>query len=89
MTWKIEFTETALRQLQKLDKQTILRIRTFLYERIGPLENPRGIGEALPGERLGEFWRYRVGDYRLITRIEDLRVVVLVLRVGHRRDIYR
>lgn len=89
MAWTIEFTETALRQLQKLDKKTVLRIRKFLYERISPLENPRSIGDALHGERLGEFWRYRVGDYRLISRIEDARVVILVLRVGHRRDIYR
>lgn len=89
MAWTIEFTETALRQLQKLDKKTVLRIRKFLYERICSLENPRSIGEAPHGERLGEFWRYRVGDYRLISRIEDARVVILVLRVGHRRDLYR
>ena len=89
MAWKIEFTETALRQLQKLDKKISLRIQNFLRDRIGSIENPRSIGEALQGERLGEFWRYRVGDYRLICRIEDNRVVVLVLRVGHRRDIYR
>lgn len=89
MAWTIEFTETALRQLQKLDNNTARRIRKFLLERISPLENPRSIGEALQGERLGEFWRYRVGDYRLISRIEDARVVIIVLRVGHRRDVYR
>ncbi|MCK5880002.1 MAG: type II toxin-antitoxin system RelE/ParE family toxin [Holophagae bacterium] len=53
------------------------------------LENPRASGDALKGSRLGEFWRYRVGDFRIICRIEDDRLVVLVLRVGHRREIYR
>jgi mRNA interferase RelE/StbE len=53
------------------------------------MENPRSIGTALHGQRLGEFWKYRVGDYRLIARIEDDRLVILVIKVGHRRDVYR
>jgi mRNA interferase RelE/StbE len=53
------------------------------------LDDPRSIGEALHGSRLGEFWKYRVGDYRLICKIEDNRLVVLVLRIGHRKEIYR
>jgi len=89
LAWTIEFTETALRQLEKLDHQVAHRIRRFLAERISTLENPRSIGDALHGERFGEFWRYRVGDYRLITRIEDARIVILVLGVGRRREIYR
>ena len=65
------------------------RILKFLHERVAKLDDPRSIGEALHGSRLGEFWKYRVGDYRLICRLEDRRLVVLVLRVGHRKEIYR
>ncbi|MFZ0314978.1 MAG: type II toxin-antitoxin system RelE/ParE family toxin [Candidatus Korobacteraceae bacterium] len=89
MAWTIEFADTALRQLEKFDKSIARRIRRFLQERIVPTENPRSIGEALHGDRLGEFWKYRVGDYRLIARIEDARLVILVVRLGHRREIYR
>ena len=55
----------------------------------GELENPRSIGQALHGSKLGEFWKYRVGDYRLIAKIEDARILILVLRIGHRREVYR
>lgn len=89
MTWAIEFADTALRQLEKLDKTVQRRIWKYLTERLASHENPREIGEPLQGERFGEFWRYRVGDYRLITSIEDDRLVILVLRVGHRREVYR
>ena len=64
-------------------------ILKFLYERVSKLDDPRSIGQALHGSRLGEFWKYRVGDYRLICKIEDDRLFVLVLRVGHRKEIYR
>ena len=73
----------------KLDPQHSRRIVKFLQDRVARLDDPRSIGEALHGSRLGEFWKYRVGDYRLICKIEDERLVVLVLRVGHRREIYR
>ena len=53
------------------------------------MDDPRSVGEALHGSQLGEFWKYRVGDYRLIVKIEDERLLVLVLRVGHRKEIYR
>ena len=89
MAWKIEFTETALRQLDSLDKQVALRIAKFLQQRISPLKNPRSIGQALKGERFGEFWKYRVGDYRLIAKIEDNRLVIVIVELGHRREIYR
>ena len=89
MAWKIEFTETALRQLDSLDKQVALRIAKFLQQRISPLKNPRSIGQALTGERFGEFWKYRVGDYRLIAKIEDNRLVIVIVELGHRREIYR
>jgi mRNA interferase RelE/StbE len=89
LTWAIEFSETARRQLDKLDRPVTNRIFKFLSQRVAPLANPRTIGEALKGERFGELWRYRVGDYRLIAKIEDERLVVLILLVGHRREIYR
>ncbi|MGB2623736.1 MAG: type II toxin-antitoxin system RelE/ParE family toxin [Candidatus Acidiferrum sp.] len=89
MAWKIEFSAEAERELNKLDGQVIQRILKFLQERVAKLDNPRSMGKALQGPRFGEFWKYRVGDYRLICKIEDARVLVLVLRIGHRREIYR
>jgi mRNA interferase RelE/StbE len=89
MAWKIEFSPAADRELSKLDAQHARRILKFLHERLARLDDPRGVGKALQGSLLGEFWKYRVGDYRLICKIEDDRVVVLVLRIGHRKEIYR
>jgi mRNA interferase RelE/StbE len=88
MAWKIEFDPAAQRELNRLDKPIRGRILKFLYERVGKLDDPRRIGQRLQG-RLSEFWKYRVGDYRLICSLEDDRLVVLVLRVGHRREIYK
>ena len=89
MVWTIELTDTATRQLAKLDKAVAQRIRKFLQQRIAPLKDPRTLGQKLHGKTLGEFWKYRVGDYRIITRIEDDRLVVLVIQIGHRSEIYR
>jgi mRNA interferase RelE/StbE len=89
LAWKIEFTEAALRQLEELDKSAAVRISKFLQQRIAPSKNPRSIGQALKGERFGEFWKYRVGDYRIIAKIQDDRLLVMILGIGHRREIYR
>ncbi len=89
MAWKIEFSETADGELSKLDPQHSHRILKFLRERVAILEDPRSIGKALQGSRLGEFWRYRLGDFRILCKIEDDRLVVLVIRIGHRKEIYR
>jgi len=89
MAWVVELSEEADRELSKLDSQHRQRILKFLHQRIAKLDNPRRIGQALQGTRFGEFWKYRVGDYRVICKIEDDRLIVLVLRVGHRREIYR
>jgi mRNA interferase RelE/StbE len=89
MAWRVELSAEADRQLSKLDAPQAKRILKFLYERIARLDDPRSMGQALHGSRLGEFWKYRVGDYRLICKLEDNRLVVLVLRLGHRREIYR
>jgi mRNA interferase RelE/StbE len=89
LAWTIELTSTATRQLAKLDRPVAQRIRNFLQKRVAALEDPRSIGQKLQGKMLGEFWKYRVGDYRLITKIEDDRLLVLVLEIGHRRENYR
>jgi len=89
LTWKIELAESAVKQLKKLDPTVARRLTTFLRLRVAPSSNPRSLGEPLKGAEFGEFWKYRVGDYRLIARIEDQQVRVLVLRLGHRREIYR
>jgi mRNA interferase RelE/StbE len=89
MAYNVELSAEVDRELGKLDAQQAKRILKFLHERVAKLDDPRSIGEALHGSRLGEFWKYRVGDYRLICKIEDDRLVVLVLRVGDRKEIYR
>ncbi|MGH9403683.1 MAG: type II toxin-antitoxin system RelE family toxin [Terriglobia bacterium] len=89
MAWKVELSDSADRELSKLDTQHARRILKFLHERVGKLNDPRSLGEPLHGSRLGEFWKYRVGDYRLICKIEDNHLIVLVLSIGHRKEIYR
>ena len=89
MAWSVEIAESAARELTKLDAQHRKRILKFLHDRLKQLDNPRSIGKALQGSRLGEFWKYRVGDYRIVARIEDERVVIVVIRVGHRKEVYR
>ena len=89
MAWKISIEPAAKRELDGLDPQVGRRILKFLHDRIAPLEDPRGIGEALKGSRLGDFWKYRVGDYRIIARIEDGQMVIMVVRIGNRREVYR
>jgi mRNA interferase RelE/StbE len=88
MAWKIEFDRAALKELDKLDKPVARRILKFLNDRVGKLDDPRKIGARLQGT-LSEFWKYRVGDYRLICSLENNRLVVLVLRIGHRREVYK
>ena len=87
MAWKIEVSEKAFRALRKMDKQTARRIRNELSE-IAKLEDPRSRGKALTGNLAG-VWRYRVGDYRILCDIEDGRLVILVVEVAHRREVYR
>ncbi len=88
MIWTIEYTRTAETQLRKLDRQIAKRILDYLDDKIAPLENPRVRGKALSGP-LGELWRYRVGDYRLICEIQDNIMRILVVEAGHRREIYK
>ena len=88
MAWTIDYADTAKGQLRKLDKQVARRIVDFMDARAARLENPRSIGKALTGP-LGAFWRYRVGDCRVICDIQDGALRVLVIQVGNRSEIYR
>jgi mRNA interferase RelE/StbE len=89
MAWKIEFLRPAERELDKLGPDNARRIIKFLHERVARLDDPRAIGEALKGAELGDFWKYRVGDFRVIASIEDHLLRILVVRVGNRREVYR
>lgn len=88
MAWRIEFEERAAKDLEKLDPPVVRRILGFLQKRLLNLSDPRDVGEALSGN-LGEIWRYRVGDYRIICKLEDESITVLVLKIGHRSKVYR
>ena len=89
MAWQIEFDPDALKELKKLDRTVQVRLVGFLRDRLAPLDDPRSIGEALSGARLGSYWKYRVGDWRIVCDILDRRIVVRVLRIGNRREVYR
>ena len=89
MAWLIEFDPDALKDLRKLDKPIQIRLVVFLRSRVSGLTNPRDIGEALSGQKLGSYWKYRVGDWRIICDIQDQRIVIRVLRIGNRREVYR
>jgi mRNA interferase RelE/StbE len=89
LAWQIEFDPDALKDLRKLDKPIQIRLVGFLRTRVSSLTNPRDIGEALSGQRLGSYWKYRVGDWRIICDIQDQKILVRVLRIGNRREVYR
>ncbi len=89
MAWTIDYTETARKQLRKLDKQTARRIVDFMDKRIATQEGPRSTGKALTGPMLGAYWRYRVGDYRIICDIQDGVLCILVIEIANRREVYR
>ncbi|MGA9071057.1 MAG: type II toxin-antitoxin system RelE/ParE family toxin [Terracidiphilus sp.] len=89
MAWRIEYSSHAEKEIAKLDLQIAQRIIRFLGNRVAKLEDPRSIGEALTGSTLGNYWKYRVGDYRIIADIQDARLCVQVVRLGNRREVYR
>lgn len=86
--WTIELSESAQRQLRKLDRIAAKRITTFLRERLSGVAGPRQLGKSLHGS-FGNFWSYRVGDYRILCEIYDDKLLVLVVAIGHRSEIYR
>lgn len=85
---KIELAKEAVKDLKKMDPSVRRRIAVYLRDRIEILENPRDIGEALQGPKYGELWKYRLGDYRILCKIEDRRMIILVVRIGHRKGVY-
>lgn len=87
MAWTINYSDRALKSLRKMDKQAARRIVDFMDQRIAVLADPRQSGKSLKGE-LGEFWRYRVGDYRILCDIRDDELVILAATIGHRREVY-
>lgn len=87
-SWQVEFLPGAARDLKKLGPDAQRTILRYLRERIATAADPRRFGHALTGDKKG-LWRYRVGDYRIVASIEDSRFVVLVVTVGHRREVYR
>jgi mRNA interferase RelE/StbE len=88
LAWRIEFLPSAEKELAKLGRAEAKRITQTLKNRIAARDDPRELGSALGGE-IGGLWRWRIGDYRVIARIEDERITILVVRVAHRREVYR
>jgi mRNA interferase RelE/StbE len=89
LVWIIKYTESSSKQLKKLDQQTALRVLNYMDERVAVLANPRSLGKNLKGPKMGEYWRYRVGDIRVICNIVDRQLTVLVIEIGNRREVYR
>lgn len=89
MAWTVELDPSVERELDKLDPQQAKRILRFLFERVSHSEDPRSIGEALKGSKFKSLWKYRVGDYRIISSIEDNVARILVVKIGDRREVYR
>ncbi|MEY0026884.1 type II toxin-antitoxin system RelE/ParE family toxin [Providencia rettgeri] len=87
MVWTINYSERALKSLRKMDKQNAPRIIDFMELRIAALDDPRQSGKSLKGE-LGEFWRYRIGDYRVLCEIKDDELIILAATIGHRKEVY-
>jgi mRNA interferase RelE/StbE len=89
MAWRIEVGIAADKELAKIDPQVRRRILRFLFDRVAILEDPRSIGDALAGAKLGEYWKYRVGDYRIIANIDDKKIIISVVKIGNRKEVYR
>ncbi|OYQ68882.1 addiction module toxin RelE [Wohlfahrtiimonas chitiniclastica] len=87
MAWTINYSDTALKSLKKMDKQNARRIFDTLEGRIALLDDPRVSGKPLKGN-LGELWRYRIGDYRVLCDIQDDQLIILAALIGHRKEVY-
>ena len=89
MAWRVEFAKGAQKDLTRVDASARDRMLRFLAERVEHSDDPRTFGEALKGPVVGRYWKYRVGDYRIICDLQDALLLVLVVRIGHRREVYR
>ena len=89
MAWNIEFEDAAEKELKKLDRSTAKRIIHFLQTRVATSDDPRLLAKPLQGHQFKNLWRFRVGDYRIIAQIVDMTVTITILRIGHRKNVYR
>ena len=88
MTWTIKYLGSVKKQVKKIDPQARREIRNYLEQRVATLDNCRDIGQPLSANLTG-LWRYRVGDYRIICEIQNQEMIVLVVRIGHRKLVYK
>jgi len=89
MAWNIELSPESRKNLAKIGAEEAKRVLKFLHKRLRLLDNPRSIGKALVGQTLSGLWRYRVGDYRIFCRIEDEKICIVVITIGHRSEVYK
>jgi mRNA interferase RelE/StbE len=88
LAWRVEWEDEAVKELKKLDARAQRNIVRFLREKIAVEDDPRRFGDPLRKDLKG-LWKYRIGDYRIICSIEEKSVIVLVVRAGHRRSVYK
>jgi len=89
MAWNIELSPAARKNLAKIDSPEAKRVLLFLHERVRLLDDSRSVGGPLKGSRFSGLWRYRPGDYRILCEIQDEKIKILVLLIGHRREVYK
>jgi len=89
MAWNIKFNKSADKELDKLQPQTAKRILDFLFKRISKLSDPRDIWEALKRQKIIHLWKYRVGDYRIIADIRNKDLIIMIIKIGHRKEVYK
>lgn len=87
MKYQVIYTKTALKQFKKMDRKIAAFILAFIEDKLLDCENPRAIGKALKGN-LNDVWRYRIGDYRLLAKIEDDQLIIIIVEAGHHKNIY-
>ena len=87
MKYTVLFTETAKKQLKKMDKSVSSLIIGWIEKNLVSCENPRQHGKGLTANRTGQ-WRYRIGDYRVLSKIDDKNIIILIIEIGHRKEIY-
>jgi len=89
MNWKIKYESSIKYDWKKIDKKQKEKILNFINNKLAKLKDPRIIGDPLKGPKLNNFWRYRVGNYRIITDIQDKLLIIVVIRIGHQKDVYK
>lgn len=88
MIYELKYEAKAVKQIKKLDPATRKLIKSWIEKNLLNTDNPRQHGKGLTGI-LSQYWRYRVGDYRILAEINDTEIVIIIVEVGHRREIYR